>query len=609
MRGSRRRLIGACAAAVFLAGGASATASAGSWWPSALLFPRPGRIGLAANSAGSFLLVDGRGTNEAALCTATTPVFTLGGPEPSQLGTMLGTGGSVVPGSPSFEPDGRSLAIFLTPVLDSQYVEVFEGPSGAPADISPTQPPGSSTLIGTTVFVPDPGVTSATGTRGDVAVVGVPNEGPSMTLARRPAGATEWLRETISGYSYPQALAVDGLGDTTLLARSYATSGPSEIASAYFAAKGAPFTPLALPGSYFTAIASDNAGRSAIAGYTPTGPDGPGLYLSRRESPDAQFGAPVLLSSRSLDPRPQLAYDAAGVLSVAWNEGADVAVATAAPGQPVGAAQALSAPGAPVASDEQLAVDAAGEAVLSWAGGPHEELAGFGLHGVPAPVFATVRASASAPFQAVQELATSASYGEGLYPHRASPEARVVDAISSGRAMVAWLEQGASGPEVRAALYAAGPGCAGPPLVGAAASARAPLISDARLTNRRFRVGRRATAISARRPPLGTTFHFALSAAARLQIAITRSLAGLRHGHSCLAPSAGLRRMHAGRCTRTLTVAVLTRGGEREGADSVAFSGRIGHRALPAGAYRAVLSARNPAGRSTPVTLGFTVVP
>ncbi len=59
---------------------------------------------------------------------------------------------------------------------------------------------------------------------------------------------------------------MDGRGDTTLLARTYATTGPTEIASAYFAPPGAPFTPLALPGAYFTALASDAAGRSAIAG-------------------------------------------------------------------------------------------------------------------------------------------------------------------------------------------------------------------------------------------------------------------------------------------------------------------------------------------------------
>ena len=84
--------------------------------------------------------------------------------------------------------------------------------------------------------------------------------------------------------------------------------------------------------------------------------------------------------------------------------------------------------------------------------------------------------------------------------------------------------------------------------------------------------------------------NFTLSAAAKLQITITRSAGGLRRGHSCLAPSAKLRRAHATRCTRTLTLGKLSRAHEPAGADSLAFSGRIGGRALSAGAYNAVAS-------------------
>jgi hypothetical protein len=59
---------------------------------------------------------------------------------------------------------------------------------------------------------------------------------------------------------------------------------------------------------------------------------------------------------------------------------------------------------------------------------------------------------------------------------------------------------------------------------------------------------------------------------------------------------------------RTLTLGTLTRAGEPAGADSLAFSGRIGTRVLPAGAYNTVLSARNAAGQSRPVKLGFKIV-
>jgi DNA-binding beta-propeller fold protein YncE len=134
-----------------------------------------------------------------------------------------------------------------------------------------------------------------------------------------------------------------------------------------------------------------------------------------------------------------------------------------------------------------------------------------------------------------------------------------------------------------------------------------PAITAASLTNTRFRVGSKATAISARSAPVGTTIRFTLSVAANVQITITRSAGGLRRGHKCLAPTLRLRRAHAKPCTRALTVGRLTRN-EPKGADRVAFSGRIGRRALAPRAYHAVLSASDASGRSKAVTLGFTVV-
>jgi YVTN family beta-propeller protein len=135
-----------------------------------------------------------------------------------------------------------------------------------------------------------------------------------------------------------------------------------------------------------------------------------------------------------------------------------------------------------------------------------------------------------------------------------------------------------------------------------------PEITAASLTSRRFRVARQTTAISAARPLLGTLVRFTLSAAAKLQIAITRSVTGLRHGHRYDPATRALKRAHARRCTRTLTVGTLTRSSEPQGADHVLFSGRIGHRALTPGSYDAVLQASNAAGHSMPVTLSFLVV-
>jgi hypothetical protein len=136
-----------------------------------------------------------------------------------------------------------------------------------------------------------------------------------------------------------------------------------------------------------------------------------------------------------------------------------------------------------------------------------------------------------------------------------------------------------------------------------------PGLTAVSLTNKRFRVAKQSTAISSKKTPLGTTFRFTLGAPAKLQITITRSAPGLRHGRGCLAPTGKLRRKHAKRCTRTLTVGTLTRASEPKGADSIAFSGRLGHRALSPQPYKAVLGASDAAGRSVPVTLAFVVVP
>lgn len=135
-----------------------------------------------------------------------------------------------------------------------------------------------------------------------------------------------------------------------------------------------------------------------------------------------------------------------------------------------------------------------------------------------------------------------------------------------------------------------------------------PAITAARLTNKRFRSSNKDTAISAKKAPAGTSFHFTLSAVAKVQIVFTRSAQGLRSGHNCVAPTAKLRRAHAKRCTHSIALGTLTRSNVPQGADSVSFSGRIGHTPLKPGSYKATLSASNAGGRSNPVTLSFSVV-
>ena len=136
----------------------------------------------------------------------------------------------------------------------------------------------------------------------------------------------------------------------------------------------------------------------------------------------------------------------------------------------------------------------------------------------------------------------------------------------------------------------------------------APVITLARMTNRRFRVAHGATAISARGVPLGSAFSFSLSTEARLQIALSRLLPGRRARARCVAPTRKLARAGARACTRVHAAGTLTRALESAGADSLAFTGRLGTRALTAGLYRASLQATNAAGSSKPVAVSFTVV-
>ena len=119
-----------------------------------------------------------------------------------------------------------------------------------------------------------------------------------------------------------------------------------------------------------------------------------------------------------------------------------------------------------------------------------------------------------------------------------------------------------------------------------------------------FALARGATPIAAG-AHRGTRFRYTLSESARVTLTIQRSLRGRRVGEKCVRPSPRLRR--AKRCTRYRTIGSLTRTGAK-GANSAAFTGRIGRRALRPGSYRALIRATDAAGnRSAPSTTRFRV--
>lgn len=143
--------------------------------------------------------------------------------------------------------------------------------------------------------------------------------------------------------------------------------------------------------------------------------------------------------------------------------------------------------------------------------------------------------------------------------------------------------------------------------IAAAPSADAvPVISDARLSRSRFAV---AAAKAAGRKPKrvrGAKLTYRLSKAATVTAAITRTAGGWRSGTRCAArrPKTGRPR----RCTRTLRVGSLRLPGAA-GANSAAFTGRLGGKALKPAAYGLTLTAKDAAGQAAkPVALRFAIV-
>jgi hypothetical protein len=131
------------------------------------------------------------------------------------------------------------------------------------------------------------------------------------------------------------------------------------------------------------------------------------------------------------------------------------------------------------------------------------------------------------------------------------------------------------------------------------------------MLRKRFRVARKATAKAAakhrKRAKAGTAFRFTLSEQATVRIAIERRTTGRRRGGRCAKPTRALSR--AKRCTRFVKSGTLTRRNLRAAKRSVAFSGRIGRKALKPGRYRATLTATDAGGkRSKTVRLKFQVV-
>ncbi|MDQ6805995.1 MAG: FG-GAP-like repeat-containing protein [Actinomycetota bacterium] len=137
-----------------------------------------------------------------------------------------------------------------------------------------------------------------------------------------------------------------------------------------------------------------------------------------------------------------------------------------------------------------------------------------------------------------------------------------------------------------------------------------PAVTRYGVTNSTFAVGAAATPTSgsaaANKHPHGTTFRYTLSEAATVKIVIAERLPGRRKGKSCVA--ATTKPGHSKRCTRIVVVGTLRRM-SHQGANKVAFSGRIGTKALKPGSYQATLTATDNAHKTSRAkTVTFTIV-
>ncbi len=118
----------------------------------------------------------------------------------------------------------------------------------------------------------------------------------------------------------------------------------------------------------------------------------------------------------------------------------------------------------------------------------------------------------------------------------------------------------------------------------------APVLSGARLSRRRFRVGRARTPLAAKLRR-GTVLRFRSTEAGTASLTFSRTVRG-RHWPASRLPRG------AGRLTRTIGA----------GPSRVALSGRVGRRAMRAGRYRLTLQVRDAAGNlSRPVRLKFRI--
>jgi 6-phosphogluconolactonase (cycloisomerase 2 family) len=135
-----------------------------------------------------------------------------------------------------------------------------------------------------------------------------------------------------------------------------------------------------------------------------------------------------------------------------------------------------------------------------------------------------------------------------------------------------------------------------------------PIVTKVAQSHSSWRAGGRLAAFARKgRPPVGTTFSFALNEQASVRFAFTQQLAGRKVKGKCVAQTKQNRR--GGACKRTVTRGTLAFTGH-SGPNRISFQGRMSRtKKLGPGRYTLIITATNGAGQhSSPKALSFTIV-
>ncbi len=140
-----------------------------------------------------------------------------------------------------------------------------------------------------------------------------------------------------------------------------------------------------------------------------------------------------------------------------------------------------------------------------------------------------------------------------------------------------------------------------------------PKLTKVRLTNKKFAVGKKKTAkVSAKKKrkakgaKRGTKVKFTLNTDASVTIRIEKKAKGRKVKGKCRKVTR--KNKAKKKCPRFVKAGKLVRKTGKKGANSVAFSGRIGNKKLKPGRYRVVITAYTKVGASNTVRRPFTIV-